>query len=147
MPFSTPYLSEALEFPNTTNLVKNQMFNWWFNPKNSYSVIKIPLGILFIILFIISLIMGFLTLINAFWINPVYTGMILLVFFFFLPIFFGDAVFFGGLLYLPYYVFNEESQEKRNWKTLLKYIGILFIAATILNIIRTLAFGFAYPPF
>ncbi|XOB40134.1 MAG: hypothetical protein ACKKMR_02265 [Candidatus Nealsonbacteria bacterium] len=122
------------------------MWKWWFHPKSGYSVIKIPLGIILIILFVVSLISGIIFLVNAFWLHPIYTGALLFVFSpFLVPVFFSDVIFSGGLFYLPYYVFNEEREEKRNWKTLLKYIGILFVTCVILNIIRTLTFGFAYP--
>lgn len=120
------------------------MFSWWFNPKNSFSILKIPIGIILGFAFISDLISGFLNLIDAFRNEPLFTGLFLFVIPVVIPTFFAWAIFWGGLFFLPYYIFEEENG---NWKDLLKYIGILLGVSFLLVFINLLVFGWAYSPF
>jgi len=108
-------------------------WKWWFHPKNRYSIIRIPLGIFLFLSTIAAIFEDFKSLLTALHHNPVFTGILLYLFnAILLPVFFSGTILRGGLFYLPYYVFEE---ERKGWKTLLKYIGILIGVFLILLLI------------
>ncbi len=120
------------------------LFGWWFNPKNSFSIIKIPIGIILILSVIGAFLNDIIALVEAFRNEPLFTGMFLLVLFPVIITFFAGTILWGGLFYLPYHIFEE---EKRNWKDLLIWIGILLIVVIILLGINFLIFGWTYTRF
>lgn len=115
-----------------------ELLLWWFSPKQSYSIIKIPIGAATVIIFILSLIWDFADFIAAFRTEPLFTGLFLLFLPLFFFVFFADAIFAGGVFYLPYYIFEE---EREGWKSLLKHIGILFGVFVLLRAIRMFVFA------
>ncbi|PJE72771.1 MAG: hypothetical protein COV00_03470 [Candidatus Tagabacteria bacterium CG10_big_fil_rev_8_21_14_0_10_40_13] len=118
------------------------MFNWYFNPKNKYSIIKIPYGILIGVLFLFSLWGSFWNLIDAFRASPLFIGAIGIVIFPLLFVFFAGPILWGSLFYLPYLIFSEESYEYQNlttgqkWIKLFKYTGIVLIVVIIMVLIQ-----------
>ncbi|OGO24353.1 MAG: hypothetical protein A2Z28_06500 [Chloroflexi bacterium RBG_16_51_9] len=111
---------------------------WWFSPKRSYSIIKIPIGMVIVYLFIDSFILEFRQFIQAFRTEPIFTGMFLFLLPIFVIAFFAQTIVAGGIFYLPYYAFEE---EHKGWKTLLKGIGILFVLYLLLKVTRGCTFA------
>ena len=114
------------------------LLTWWFSPKHSYSIIKIPVGAVIGILFIDSLIRDFKDFIDAFRTEPLFTGAFLFLLLIFIIVFFAQTIFAGGMYCLPYYAFEE---EHKGWKTLLKGIGILFGIYLLLKATRAFVFA------
>jgi len=111
---------------------------WWFSPRRSYSILKIPIGSIIVVLFILSVIGNLGDFIAAFRTEPLFTGMFLLFLPIFLLVFFADTIVAGGLFYYPYNVFEE---EHTGWKSLLKIIGILLVVFVVLRLIRVFVFA------
>ena len=90
---------------------------WWFLPKKTKrvsSIIKILIGILVISSFFGRLIGNIIDLIGAYENPPLYLGMSYLL----LPIIITlcmEAVFWGGLFCLPYYIFGKRSEGKKRY--------------------------------
>jgi len=118
------------------------IFSWWFNIKTPWAIIKIPIAILLIFNTLASFWGNLVTVINAFLLRPVFTGAIFLVFFYFqLPIAFCGAIFWGGLFYLPYQIFEE---EKKGLKAFMIHLVIYIVAMIILLVFHNLFFGWVY---
>lgn len=115
-----------------------EIFAWWFSPRRTYSILKIPLGSIIVVLFVLSVIGNFRDFIGAFRTEPLFTGLFLLFLPIFLFVFFADTIVAGGLFYYPYNVFEE---EHAGWKSLLKIIGILIVVFIVLRAIRLFAFA------
>ena len=71
---------------------------WWFSPRRSYSILKIPLGSVIVVLFILSVIWNFRDFIGAFRTEPLFTGVFLFLLPIFLVVFFADTAVFGNRL-------------------------------------------------
>ena len=90
---------------------------WWFSPKQAKRVsfiIKLLIGVLIVFSFFSTLIGNTIDLINAHVKPPPYLSMSYLL----LPItftLFTKAVFWGGLFYLPYYIFGKRSSGKKRY--------------------------------
>ena len=69
---------------------------------------KIPFGIIIVVLVFVSLATNFVDFISAFRTESLFTGMFLLCLPIFLFVFFADTIFAGGLLYLTYHMFEEK---------------------------------------
>jgi hypothetical protein len=90
---------------------------WWFFPKRAKrvsSIIKILIGLLIVCSFFSTLTGNIIDLINAYVNPPLYLGMSYLL----LPItftLFMEAVFWGGLFYLPYCIFGKRSDGRKRY--------------------------------
>lgn len=90
---------------------------WWFFPKRAKrvsSIIKILIGLLIVSSFFSTLTGNMIDLINAYVNPPLYLGMSYLL----LPItftLFMEAVFWGGLFYLPYCIFGKRSDGRKRY--------------------------------
>lgn len=132
-------MEEKLKLPSYEK--KQGLFSWWFNPKNRYSIIKIPTGLMLGLFIISSFINDSSMMINAFRNEPLFTGMIIFIIFPLLATFFTGVILWGGLFYLPYYVLEE---EKDSWKYLLILIISLVIICIIAGLINFFVFGWTY---
>ena len=78
-----------------------ELFAWWFSPRRTYSILKIPLGSIIVVLFIFSVIGNFRDFIVAFRTEPLFTGLFLLFLPVFLIVFFADTIFAGVYFIIP----------------------------------------------
>ena len=115
-----------------------QLLLWWFSPKSAYSIFKIPIGLIFAVILILSIIGNFQDFIIAFKSEPLFTGAFLFLLPIFIFVFFADTIFAGGLIYLPYNTFAE---EQSGWKALFKGIGILLAVFIVLRLLRLFIFS------
>jgi len=129
------------------------MFKWWLNPKNSFSIVRIPIAIILVVLFLLSLRGSFVSLINCLQII-INTGSIIkiILFVFSLPftieVFFFWTILYGILFYFPYFVSIKSIRTDKNWKILLMYLGIsigfLIVFASIGLLLLKFLFGFSF---
>ena len=90
---------------------------WWFFPKRAKRftfIIKLLIGLLIVFSFFSTLIGNMIDLINAYVKPPLYLNTSYLL----LPItftLFMKAVFWGGLFYLPYFIFGKRSSGKKRY--------------------------------
>jgi len=103
------------------------LIRWWFSPKKRFSsIIKILIGLLIVSSFFSTLIGNIIDLIDAYVDPPLYLGMSYLL----LPITFTlfiKAVFWGGLFYLPYYIFGKRSEGRK------RYLIAILLASLIIG--------------
>jgi len=110
-----------------------EMFAWWFFPRRSYSVIKIPLACVILFFFVSTLVDGGTLLVDAFRHETLFTGVLLFIFPMLGMTFFTGVILWGGLFYLPYHVLEGDQQGK---KALAKSIGILLAVVGVLSLIN-----------
>lgn len=115
-----------------------EMFAWWFSPKRSYSVVKIPIACVIGFFFVSTLIDGAGLLVDAFRRETLFTGVFLFIFPPLIMSFFAGVILWGGLFYLPYHTLGEQQEGKR---TLAKNIGILFAVFGVLSLINWFIWG------
>lgn len=103
---------------------------WWFNFKNRYSIVKVPIGLILVVFTISAAVGDLMTMIESIRDNPPFLGVMLFLFF---PVIIGisfvGTILWAGLLYIPYLVFEE---EKKGWRACLKYLGWLVVAVIVL---------------
>ena len=104
---------------------------WWFSPKQPYSIVRIPVGTIIVIAFIFGLITNVADCIAAFRISLLFFPGIFFVFF-------AETILASGIFYFAYAFLGEEETD---WKSLLRYSGILFGVSILLKVMRVFWVG------